>query len=119
MGCVLDVCEKGIVEVAASRILTDQVSTLCLPCRTPTVVRTADEPGGQQLQEMQDPRAHPDATVKEKNPTTAPAHNLEAENAASDRAATELAPVGGSLFPRLVRAPRGPSFPGLSKRWPY
>ncbi|KRZ65009.1 hypothetical protein T08_9818, partial [Trichinella sp. T8] len=36
--------------------LIDQVSTLCLPPRTPIVVRTADEPGGQQLQEMQDPR---------------------------------------------------------------
>ncbi|KRX37578.1 hypothetical protein T05_14529, partial [Trichinella murrelli] len=40
------------------------------------------------------PAAQPDAAVKEKNPTTAPAQCLEAEDAASDRAATELAPVG-------------------------
>ncbi|KRY45546.1 hypothetical protein T03_9972 [Trichinella britovi] len=86
--CVLDVCEKGTVEVAASRILIDQVSTLCFPQRTPTVVRTADEPGA----------------VKEKNPTTAPAQGLKAEDAASDRAATELAPVGVH-FSSTVRAP--------------
>ncbi|KRY46047.1 hypothetical protein T03_11873 [Trichinella britovi] len=46
-GCVLDVCEKGTVEGASSRILIEQVSTLYLAARTPTVVRTADEPGGQ------------------------------------------------------------------------
>ncbi|KRX72209.1 hypothetical protein T06_12726 [Trichinella sp. T6] len=40
------------------------------------------------------PVAQPDAAVKEKNLTTAPAQCLEAEDAASDRAATELAPVG-------------------------
>ncbi|XP_003382269.1 Pao retrotransposon peptidase family protein [Trichinella spiralis] len=50
------------------------------------------------------PAAQPDAAVKEKNPTTAPAQDLEAEDAASDRAATELAPVGVH-FSSTVRAP--------------
>ncbi|KRZ23332.1 hypothetical protein T4C_8592 [Trichinella pseudospiralis] len=48
--------------------------------------------------------ARPDAAVKEKNPTTAPAQGLEAEDTAFDRAATELAPVGVH-FSSTVRAP--------------
>ncbi|KRZ82250.1 hypothetical protein T08_4298, partial [Trichinella sp. T8] len=50
------------------------------------------------------PAAQPDAAVKEKNPTTAPAQGLEAEDAASIRAATEIAPVGVHLS-STVRAP--------------
>ncbi|KRY06190.1 hypothetical protein T12_7546, partial [Trichinella patagoniensis] len=50
------------------------------------------------------PAAQPDAAVKEKNPTTAPAQGLEAEDAVSDRAETELAPVGVH-FSSTVRAP--------------
>ncbi|KRY39872.1 hypothetical protein T03_2806, partial [Trichinella britovi] len=50
------------------------------------------------------PEARPDGAVKEKNPTTAPAQGLEAEDAASDRAASELAPVGVH-FSSTVRAP--------------
>ncbi|KRY19030.1 hypothetical protein T12_3566 [Trichinella patagoniensis] len=50
------------------------------------------------------PAAQPDAAVKEKNPTTAPFQGLKAEDAASDRAATELAPVGVH-FSSTVRAP--------------
>ncbi|KRY27113.1 hypothetical protein T01_8694 [Trichinella spiralis] len=77
MDCVLDVCEQGTVEGAASRILINQVSILCLPRRTPTV---------------------------EKSPTTASAQGSEAEDGAFGRAATELAPVG-VYFSSTVRAP--------------
>ncbi|KRX58679.1 hypothetical protein T09_4300 [Trichinella sp. T9] len=61
-GCVLDVCEKGTVEGASSRILIDQVSTLYLAARTPTVVRTADEPGGQRKTQQR----HPPSVWKQK-----------------------------------------------------
>ncbi|KRY50476.1 hypothetical protein T03_17431, partial [Trichinella britovi] len=52
------------------KLLIDQVSILCLPRRTPTVVRIADEPRGQHLREGSEP-----------------------EDGTSDRVATELAPV--------------------------
>ncbi|KRX35222.1 hypothetical protein T05_16401 [Trichinella murrelli] len=50
------------------------------------------------------PAAQPDAAVKEKKPTTAPAQGSEAEDSASIRAATEIAPVGVH-FSSTVRAP--------------
>ncbi|KRY06208.1 hypothetical protein T12_5264, partial [Trichinella patagoniensis] len=50
------------------------------------------------------PAAQPDAVAKEKKPTTAPAQGSEAEDSASIRAATEIAPVGVH-FSSTVRAP--------------
>ncbi|KRX13480.1 hypothetical protein T07_15106 [Trichinella nelsoni] len=50
------------------------------------------------------PAAQPDASVKEKRPTTASAQGSEAENGPSGRAATELAPVGVH-FSSTVQAP--------------
>ncbi|KRZ65894.1 hypothetical protein T10_12535 [Trichinella papuae] len=56
MACVLGVCKKGTVKGAVSILPIDQVSNFCLPRRTPTVIRVADEHRGQHLREVQDQR---------------------------------------------------------------
>ncbi|KRY07378.1 hypothetical protein T01_3425, partial [Trichinella spiralis] len=95
--------------------LTDQVSTLCLPCRTPTVVRTADEPGGQQLQEMQDPRRNRMQLSRRKTQQ----RHLPRIWKQKMRLLTEPrlnSLPSGFTFPRLFGLP-GSSFLS-SKRWP-
>ncbi|XP_003369731.1 conserved hypothetical protein [Trichinella spiralis] len=56
MACILGVFKKDTVEGAVSKLMIDQVSILCLPRRTPTVFRIADEHRGQHLREVKDKR---------------------------------------------------------------